>query len=327
MDKLCLTGIQPTGKLHLGNYFGAIKPLIELSKGSEFDDIFIFVANLHALNSIKDPVLLKTYTQDIILDYLAMGFDFTKTSLFLQSDIRELTELTWIFNNLVTVAYLERSHAYKDALANGKEANMGLFDYPVLMAADILLYQSSVVPVGQDQKQHIEIAQKIADKFNTRYGELFVKPKPYIQSDSAIVKGLDGRKMSKSYHNTIEIFESEGDIRSKVSKIKTDSKAPNEPKDPITCNILALYRLVASSEDVNHIEQKYREGTISYREAKDILAEVLLQYFGPIRQKRQELIAQPEYVKTLLDEGTIKAQAVAYKTIQQVRKVVGIDID
>lgn len=324
MSKLCLTGIQPTGKLHLGNYFGAVKPLIELSKNSEFDDIFIFVANLHALNSIKDPVLLHTYTQDIVLDYLAMGLDLTKTSLFLQSDIRDLTELTWIFNNLVTVSYLERSHAYKDAIANGKEANMGLFDYPVLMAADILLYQSSVVPVGQDQKQHIEIAQKIADKFNARYGELFIKPKPYIQSETSIVKGLDGRKMSKSYQNTIEIFESEDSIRSKVSKIITDSKAPHEPKDPDGCNILALYRLFASEEEITQIETRYREGSMSYKESKDILADAILTYFEPIRRRRQELLSQPVYVQDILHQGTLKAQSIAQNTMEKVRKAVGL---
>ncbi len=324
MSKLCLTGIQPTGKLHLGNYFGAVKPLISLSQDTEFEDIFIFVANLHALNSIKDPVLLHTYTQDIVIDYLAMGLDLTKTSLFLQSDIRELTELTWIFNNLVTVSYLERSHAYKDAIANGKEANMGLFDYPVLMAADILLYQSSVVPVGQDQKQHIEIAQKIADKFNARYGELFIKPKPYIQSDTSIVKGLDGRKMSKSYHNTIEIFESEDTIRSKISKIITDSKAPHEPKDPDSCNILALYRLFASEQEINQIETQYREGSISYKESKDILAEAILTYFKPIRTRRQELLSQPVYVQDILHQGTLKAQSIAQNTMEKVRKAVGL---
>lgn len=324
MSKLCLTGIQPTGKLHLGNYFGAVKPLISLSQDTEFDDIFIFVANLHALNSIKDPVLLHTYTQDIVIDYLAMGLDLTKTSLFLQSDIRELTELTWIFNNLVTVSYLERSHAYKDAVTNGKEANMGLFDYPVLMAADILLYQSSVVPVGQDQKQHIEIAQKIADKFNTRYGELFIKPKPYIQSDTSIVKGLDGRKMSKSYHNTIEIFESEDTIRSKISKIITDSKAPHEPKDPDSCNILALYRLFASEQEINQIETQYREGSISYKESKDILAEAILTYFKSIRIRRKELLSQPVYIQDILHQGTLKAQSIAQNTMEKVRKAVGL---
>lgn len=324
MRKLCLTGIQPTGKLHLGNYFGAVKPLISLSQNEDFDDIFIFVANLHALNSIKDSRLLRDYTQDIVLDYLAMGLDITKTSLFLQSDIRELTELTWIFNNLITVSYLERSHAYKDAVANGKEANMGLFDYPVLMAADILLYQSSVVPVGQDQKQHIEIAQKIADKFNARYGKVFIKPKPYIQSETSIVKGLDGRKMSKSYQNTIELFESEETIRSKVSKIITDSKAPNEPKDPDNCNILALYRLFASEEEIAQIEIQYREGSISYKESKDILAEAILTYFQPIRKRRQELLSQPVYVQDILHQGTLKAQSIAQNTMEKVRKAVGL---
>jgi tryptophanyl-tRNA synthetase len=324
MSNICLTGIQPTGKLHIGNYFGAMKPLLELSQNSEIDSIFIFVANLHALNSVKDADILKAYTKDIVLDYLALGLDINKTSLFLQSDIRELTELTWIFNNLVSVAYLERSHAYKDAIANGKEASMGLFDYPVLMAADILLYKSNLVPVGQDQKQHIEIAQKIVDKFNSQYGEIFIRPKPYIQSETAIVQGLDGRKMSKSYKNTIELFESEDSIRSKVSKIITDSKAPHEPKDPDNCNILALYRLFASPEEITHIEGQYKEGTISYREVKELLAEAILSYFAPIRQRRQELIHQPEYIQDILQKGAQEAQAIAHNTMEQVRKAVGI---
>jgi tryptophanyl-tRNA synthetase len=324
MSNICLTGIQPTGKLHIGNYFGAMKPLLELSQNSEIDNILIFVANLHALNSIKDADMLRAYTADIVLDYLALGLDINKTSLFLQSDIRELTELTWIFNNLVSVAYLERSHAYKDAIANGKEASMGLFDYPVLMAADILLYKSNIVPVGQDQKQHLEIAQKIADKFNAQYGEIFIRPKPYIQSTTAMVQGLDGRKMSKSYKNTIELFEAEDSIRSKVSKIITDSKAPNEPKDPDNCNILALYRLFASGEGITHIEKQYRDGTISYREAKELLAEAILSYLAPIRQRRQELSLQPEYVQNILQKGAQEAQAIAHNTMNQVRQVVGI---
>jgi tryptophanyl-tRNA synthetase len=324
MSNICLTGIQPTGKLHIGNYFGAMKPLLELSQNSEIDNILIFVANLHALNSIKDADMLRAYTADIVLDYLALGLDINKTSLFLQSDIRELTELTWIFNNLVSVAYLERSHAYKDAIANGKEASMGLFDYPVLMAADILLYKSNIVPVGQDQKQHLEIAQKIADKFNAQYGEIFIRPKPYIQSTTAMVQGLDGRKMSKSYKNTIELFEAEDSIRSKVSKIITDSKAPNEPKDPDNCNVLALYRLFSSGEEITHIEKQYREGTISYREAKELLAEAILSYFAPIRQRRQELSLQPEYIQDILHKGAQNAQTIAKETMNQVRQVVGI---
>lgn len=324
MSNICLTGIQPTGKLHIGNYFGAMKPLLELSQNSEIDSIFIFVANLHALNTIKDADMLRSYTADIVLDYLALGLDINKTSLFLQSDIRELTELTWIFNNLVSVAYLERSHAYKDAIANGKEASMGLFDYPVLMAADILLYKSNIVPVGQDQKQHLEIAQKIADKFNAQYGEIFIRPKPYIQSATAMIQGLDGRKMSKSYKNTIELFEAEDSIRSKVSKIITDSKAPNEPKDPDNCNILALYRLFASGEEITHIEGQYRDGTISYRETKELLAEAILSYFAPIRQRRQELSLQPEYIQDILNKGAQNAQTIAKETMKQVRQVVGI---
>ena len=324
MGNICLTGLKPTGKLHIGNYFGAMQPTLELSRQAEFDKTLMFIANLHSLNSIKDGETLRTYTQDIALDYLALDLDLSKTSLFLQSDIRALSELTLIFNNLVTVAYLERSHAYKDAVENGKEANMGLFDYPVLMAADILLYQSNIVPVGQDQKQHIEIAQTIAKKFNSQYGQLFTIPKPYIQPNVAIVKGLDGRKMSKSYKNTIEIFESADSIRAKVMKITTDSKAPNEPKDPSNCNIMAIYKLLAKPSELAEMETKYKEGRISYKEAKEILAEIILEYFQPIRTRRQELAQNPEYVAEILAKGAKEANIIAEQTMQQVRKLVGI---
>lgn len=324
MSNICLTGLQPTGKLHIGNYFGALHPLLELSKQPEFDKVLIFVANLHSLNSIKDAETLRLYTQDLILDYLSLGLDLDKTTTFLQSDIRALAELTLIFNNLVTVAYLERSHAYKDAIANGKEANMGLFDYPVLMAADILLYQSNIVPVGQDQKQHIEITQIIAKKFNTQYGQFFTIPKPYIKPNVAIVTGLDGRKMSKSYKNTIEVFESADSIRAKVMKIITDSKAPNEPKDPATCNIMAIYKLLASQDELAEMETKYREGKISYKEAKEILADTILEYFQPMRTRRQELAQHPEYIADILAKGAKEANSIAEQNIQQIRKLVGL---
>jgi tryptophanyl-tRNA synthetase len=324
MINICLTGIKPTGSLHIGNYFGAMKPILELSKQAEFDRTLVFIANLHSLNSIKDGETLRTYTQDIALDYLALDLDLAKTSLFLQSDIKPLTELTWIFNNLVTVAYLERSHAYKDAIDNGKEANMGLFDYPVLMAADILLYQSNVVPVGQDQKQHIEIAQTIAKKFNSQYGQFFIIPKPYIQENTAIVKGLDGRKMSKSYKNTIDIFEEADSIRAKVMKITTDSKAPNEPKDTETCNIMSIYKFLVNPDELIEMEIKYKEGGISYKEAKEILAETILKYFQPMRTRRNELAKNPEYVAEILSKGAKEANSIAEQTIQQVRKLVGI---
>jgi len=324
MSNICLTGIQPTGKLHIGNYFGAMKPILELSKKTEFDKTLVFVANLHSLNSIKDGDTLRAYTQDIALDYLSLDLDLTKTSLFLQSDIRALTELACIFNNLVTVAYLERSHAYKDAVDNGKEANMGLFDYPVLMAADILLYQSNIVPVGQDQKQHIEIAQTIAKKFNSQYGQFFTIPKPYIQTNTAIVKGLDGRKMSKSYKNTIEIFEEADSIRAKVMKITTDSKAPNEPKDLDTCNIMAIYKLLATPENLEIMENRYKEGQISYKEAKEILAETILEFFQSMRTRRQELLQNPEYVAEILAKGAKEGNLIAETNIQQIRQLVGL---
>jgi len=202
MKNICLTGIKPSGDIHLGNYFGMVSPLFDLAKSSQFDEILLFIANYHTINSLKDPKILKLNTESIAIDLIAMGLDLSRIKLFYQSSIPELTELTWIFNNLVTVAYLERSHAYKDSIQNGKEANMGLFAYPVLMASDILIYDSTIVPVGKDQKQHVEIAQKIAKKFNTLYGDTFIIPKPFINPEVEIIKGLDGRKMSKSYNKS-----------------------------------------------------------------------------------------------------------------------------
>ncbi len=324
MKNICLTGIKPSGDIHLGNYFGMVSPLFDLAKSSQFDEILLFIANYHTINSLKDPKILKLNTESIAIDLIAMGLDLSRIKLFYQSSIPELTELTWIFNNLVTVAYLERSHAYKDSIQNGKEANMGLFAYPVLMASDILIYDSTIVPVGKDQKQHVEIAQKIAKKFNTLYGDTFIIPKPFINPEVEIIKGLDGRKMSKSYNNTINVFEEENSLYKKVMSIKTDSKAPNEPKNPLECNIMHYHRLLLSESEIQNLEQKYEEGRISYKESKEILFENLNKFLAPMRQRKVELLEDKSFVGKTLSEGAEFARKKAIAKIKIVRERVGL---
>lgn len=321
---ICLTGIKPTGDPHLGNYFGMIKPIVSYGENPDYQEVFVFIANYHALNSHVSAETLRDNTYSIALDLLASGLDPEKITLFYQSDIPELTELTWIFHNLVTVPYLERAHAYKDALAQGKEANMGLFAYPVLMAADILMYDSDVVPVGKDQKQHVEIAQKICRKFQHHYGEAFTYPEPDISTATPLVPGLDGRKMSKSYNNTIQLFESQESTRKKVMKIATDSKEPYEPKDPDQCALMTYYRLFASREDVFAIESRYREGTIGYKEMKDLLASTMNNSLEPLRQKRRDIAHNQEYVNMVLRRGAEKARFKAQEKLALVKDMVGL---
>ena len=258
MTKRILSGIQPSGKLHIGNYFGAVKQHIELQEGN---DCFYMIANLHSLTTMKDGGKLRETTKNLILDYLALGLDPKKASLFIQSEIPEHTELTWIFSTLTHSGLLERAHAWKDAKEKGtKDPTIGLFTYPILMACDILLYEADLVPVGQDQKQHIEIARDIAIKFNNTYGETFKLPEPMIPEEVAVVSGTDGRKMSKSYGNTIEMFADEKDIKKQIMGIETDSTALEDPKDPDTCNVVALYRLVATPEEIKAMEDNYGNG-------------------------------------------------------------------
>ena len=325
MKQVCLTGIKPTGNPHLGNYLGMMKPAIDLAENPDFDEILLFVANYHALNSMHDAQALRAQTRELAVSLLATGLDPERITLFYQSDVPELTELTWIFNNLVTVSYLERSHAYKDAVANGKEANMGLFDYPVLMAADILMYDSTVVPVGQDQKQHVEIAQKMYQKFTKTYGEgILIRPKPMISEEVGVVVGLDGRKMSKSYGNTIDLFASEEETTKKIMTITTDSLRPEDPKDPDTCTIMTYYRLVASPEEIQSLEERYRAGGLGYKEAKETLAEAMNNYLQPMRAKYQEYQQNPDLVDRILAEGGKKARAKAIEKMKLVREAVGI---
>ncbi|MGD0077921.1 MAG: tryptophan--tRNA ligase [Sedimentisphaerales bacterium] len=316
-----LSGIQPSGRLHIGNYFGAIRQHISMQRGN---DCFYFIADYHALTSNPSPKDVATFTLDVAMDYIALGLDIEKTIFWRQSDVPEVTELTWLLSCVTPKGLLERCTSYKDKVAQGISPNHGLFAYPVLQAADILIYKSNVVPVGADQKQHIEVTRDIAGYFNNTYGEIFVLPEDHIIESVAVVPGVDGRKMSKSYKNTIEMFEPEKSIKSKVMKIVTDSTPVESPKDPDKCNVFALLKLFASPEEIKQWDERYRKGGMGYGEAKKRLAELIVEYFGPFRQKRTELESNPDYVKQMLAKGAHRARAIAAKTLAEARKAVGL---
>jgi tryptophanyl-tRNA synthetase len=318
-----LSGIQPSGRLHIGNYFGAIRQQLEMQVNHS---CFYFIADFHALTSNPKPADIADYTLNVAMDYIALGLDTNKTVFWRQSDVPEVTELAWLLSCVTPKALLERCTSYKDKIAQGLNPNQGLFSYPVLQAADILIYNSDLVPVGADQKQHIEITRDIAGFFNNTYGETFVLPKDYIIESVAVVPGIDGRKMSKSYGNTIEIFEPESSVKKKVMKIVTDSTPVELPKDPEKCNVFALLKLVASQQELAEWESKYRKGGMGYGEAKKRLAELLIEYFKPYRQKRAELENNIGYLKEILHDGARKAKVVAAETLARARKAVGLEI-
>jgi tryptophanyl-tRNA synthetase len=324
MNKRILSGIQPSGKLHIGNYFGAAKQHIDLQ---EDNHCFYMLANLHSLTTNRDGEKLRQQTIDLALDYLALGLDPEKMSLFVQSEVPEHAELTWIFSTLIHTGLLERAHAWKDAKEKGsKDPTVGLFTYPVLMACDILLYEPDLVPVGQDQKQHIEIARDIAIKFNNTFGEIFKLPEAMIPKDVAVVPGTDGRKMSKSYGNTIQMFANEKDIKKQIMGIETDSAALEDPKDPNKCNVVALYRLIASPEETQKMEDNYRNGGYGYGHAKTALFERFMDYFKPFREKRIELENNMDYLSKVLNEGNEKARAQAQSVMQKVKDKTGLSL-
>jgi len=316
-----LSGIQPSGKLHIGNFFGAMRQHLQLQ--AEHDS-FYFIADYHALTSHPTPDEIAGHTLDVAMDYLALGLDTEKTVFWRQSDVPEVTELTWLLACVTPVGLLQRCTSYKDKVAQGLSPNHGLFTYPVLQAADILIYNSELVPVGADQKQHIEVTRDIAIRFNNTYGEVFTVPKEHIIESVAIVPGVDGRKMSKSYGNTIEIFEPEKSAKKKIMKIVTDSTPVEEAKDPDKCNVFALLKLVASPEELDEWENKYRNGGMGYGHAKKRLAELMIDYFKPFRQKRTELENNIDYVKEVLASGAERAKAVAGETLEKARQAVGL---
>jgi tryptophanyl-tRNA synthetase len=285
---------------------------------------FYFIADYHALTSNPAPEDLARHTLDVAMDYMALGLDTEKTVFWRQSDVPEVTELTWLLSCVTPLGLLQRCVSYKDKVAQGLSPNHGLFAYPVLQAADILIYQSNLVPVGADQKQHIEVTRDIAIRFNNAYGETFVVPEEHIIESVAVVPGTDGRKMSKSYGNTIEIFEPEKAVKKKIMRIVTDSTPVEEPKDPDKCNVFALLKLVASPEELADWEQRYRNGGMGYGEVKKRLAELTIDYFKPYREKRAELEKDPGAVKAMLANGAERARAVAAVTLAQARRVVGL---
>jgi tryptophanyl-tRNA synthetase len=316
-----LSGIQPSGKLHIGNYFGAMRQNLALQTEHEG---FYFIADYHALTSNPDPRDLKQRSLEVAMDYLALGLDPQKTVFWRQSDVPVVTELQWILSCITPMGLLQRCTSYKDKVSQGISSNHGLFAYPVLQAADILIFDSQLVPVGADQKQHIEVTRDIAIKFNNAYGEIFVIPEDHIIESVAVVPGIDGRKMSKSYDNTIEIFEPENSVKKKVMRVVTDSTPVDDPKNPDTCNVFALLRLVAPDSELKDWEEKYRKGGIGYGTVKKRIVELLIEYFRPYRARRQELEKNRDQVEKILLDGAERANAVAQKTMNRVRKAVGL---
>src|SRR5213078_4867782 len=313
-----LSGIQPSGALHLGNYFGMMRPSIELQDRGE---AFYFIANYHSMTSLFNAEERRANTLDVALDFLACGLDPKKSVFFRQSDVPEVTELAWILTTLTPMGLLERCTSYKDKIAHGISPNHGLFAYPVLMAADILIYDSNVVPVGRDQKQHVEVTRDIAIKFNEQYGQTFVIPEPQIRDAVAVVPGTDGQKMSKSYGNTIEIFGEEKAIRKKVMGITMDSRTPQEPKPDADKNLaIQLLKLVAPSNTGKEFEEKLRGGGLGYGDLKKALFENYWNYFSDARKQRAALAANLDQVDKILAEGAIRARTLAQSILKRARK-------
>jgi len=316
-----LSGIQPSGKLHIGNYFGMMKPALALQHQGE---AYLFIANYHALTTVSDGAQLRQTTMDVALDCLAAGLDPEKTVFFRQSDVPEVTELTWLLATVTPMGLLERCHSYKDKLAKGIAASHALFSYPVLMAADILAVQSNIVPVGRDQKQHVEVTRDIAIKFNQRFGEIFTLPEPSIQEHVAVVPGIDGQKMSKSYDNHIELFGSPKATRKRVMQIVTDSTLLEDPKEPAACNVFALYKLFATVEEQAEMAVAYRRGGYGYGDAKKALLAVMDRELAPMRERREALMQDLDFVEDVLREGGRRAREAARRTLDQARAAMGL---
>ncbi len=319
--KRILSGIKPSGDgAHIGNYFGAFVQWLDLQ---ESHDAYFFIADYHALTSVFDGEALRRRTETLMRELLAVGLDPERSVIFRQSDVPEVCELTWLLNCSTPFGLLDRAHAFKDAKASATEVNVGLFDYPVLQAADILIYKSHLVPVGKDQKQHIEIARDVAQRFNRYYGDILTLPEPYIQEETAVVIGLDGRKMSKSYDNSIMLFEPRKSIRKKVMSIVTDSTPVEAPKDPDRCNVFSLYKLF-DPEDKEALAARYRAGGMGYGEAKKLLYEKIMERLGPARERYEALSADPDRVEDVFRAGAEKARALARETVAECREAMGM---
>ncbi len=316
-----LSGIQPSGVLHIGNYFGMMRPAIALQAEGE---AFYFIADYHALTSVRDPKTLRENSRLVALDFLACGLDPERGALFRQSHVPQVTELAWILSTIAPMGLLERAHSYKDKLARGLAATVGLFDYPVLMAADILIYDSDIVPVGKDQKQHIEIARDLAVKMNDTFGQIFKLPEPRIHTATEVVSGIDGQKMSKSYGNNIDIFGDEKEIRKRVMSIVTDSMPLEAPKDPSRSTIFQLYSLFASKDEIAEMRERFQRGGTGYGDFKKQLFEKLWEYFAPMRKRREEILANKTYIDNVLARGAEQANEIADQVMKRVRAAVGL---
>ncbi len=316
-----LSGIQPSGSLHLGNFFGMMKKMIDYQ---EHEELFCFIANYHAMTSLSNGKELATGTLEAAANFLALGLDPEKSVFWVQSDLPEVQELSWILSNFTPMGLLERCHSYKDKVGQGIKPNHGLFAYPVLMTADILLFQSDRVPVGKDQKQHLEVARDIAIKFNNEYGEVFTLPEPEIDDEVATVPGKDGRKMSKSYGNTIDLFLDEKPLRKQIMQIVTDATPVEEAKNPDSCNLFQIYRLFLDEASVAELRQRYLTPGLRYGDVKQELFETVRDFFAPYSEKRKELLADPQGLRKVLAEGADKARYAADKTMRKVRKKVGL---
>lgn len=329
-----LSGIQPSGLLHIGNYFGMMRPAIALQAEGE---TFYFIAEYHALTSVRDPKVLRENSRRVALDFLACGLDPDKGALFRQSDVPEVTELAWILSTVAPMGLLERAHSYKDKLARGLSPTVGLFGYPVLMAADILIYDSDVVPVGKDQKQHIEITRDLAVKINETYGlaaaspsiggpdgQIFKLPEPRIQAATEVVPGIDGQKMSKSYNNNVDIFGDEKETRKRVMSIVTDSTSVDAPKDPAKSTIVQLYSLFATNAEIAEMRERFQKGGTGYGDFKKQLFEKLWEYFAPMRKRREEILKDKTYIDKVLERGAGQANEVANQVMRRVRDAIGL---
>ena len=317
-----LTGLQPSGKLHVGNFFGAMEPAVRLQDTGE---AFYFIADYHAMTSSQNPVALRENVRELAIDFLACGLDPARAVFFRQSAVPEVNELAWFLSTVCPMSLLAKCHSYKDKTAQGIAANHGLFAYPVLMAADILLYDSNRVPVGKDQKQHLEVTRDLAVKFNETYGEgTVVLPEPIIREDTALVLGLDGRKMSKSYNNTLPIFGEEKPLKKLIMKITTDSTPVEDPKPTEGSTILALHKLFASPADYAAMVADHERGGVGYGDLKKRLAESYWDYFAPMRARRAEILTDPSYVDEVLAAGALRAREEASKVLARVRRAVGL---
>jgi len=316
-----LSGIQPSGQLHIGNYFGMMQTMIANMERSE---LYVFIVDLHALTSVRERDRLANGTLEAAADFLALGLDPDKCTFWVQSDVPEVCELTWVLSTIAPMGLIERCHSYKDKVAKGIAASHGLFSYPVLMAADILLYQADRVPVGKDQKQHLEVARDLAIKFNNEYGETFVVPEPAIDESTAIVPGLDGQKMSKSYGNTIPIFMEGKELKKRVMAIETDATPVEAPKDPDKCNLYKIMKLFATPARMAEIHKLYVNGGAAYGYLKLELLDLLNEKFGEARKKKAELLGDKEMLRTILGKGRDKARVKATVTLDLVRDRVGL---